>query len=298
MRIAYNTVYRSLLESLERTAGELAARQQQVASGRRIATPSDDPSAAVRAIAERNEIGALDRYLRAADTADARLSVLDGVLGDISSLITSARRVVAAASNSFLTDTQREALATELEGIRDTLVGDANTRSGNTYLFAGTASLTRPYVQAPDGTVSAYQGDSGAAVIDVDRGSTVQVTFDGDAIFRGTDTDDVFVVLENVIAAVRAADAAGIAAGMDALNRAFDRVSAAAVQVGHDMRQIDGDRVALDRLRRAGIARVSDLEDANMVEAISGMTRAETAYRAALGAGATLGRLSLFDFVR
>jgi len=50
-------------------------------------------------------------------------------------------------------------------------------------------------------------------------------------------------------------------------------------------------------LKRASETRVAELEGANLAEAISGMNQAETAYRAALGAIGTRGRVSLMDYL-
>jgi flagellin-like hook-associated protein FlgL len=64
------------------------------------------------------------------------------------------------------------------------------------------------------------------------------------------------------------------------------------------MRAIEVQQGRVGALRRASEARIGALEGADMAEAISGMTQAEAAYRAALGAVAATGRVSLMDYLR
>ena len=83
MRISFQTGYRDSLADIERSAEAMAKYQRQVSSGKRLQAPSDDPTAAVGAVAEHTEIGAIDQYIEAADSANSRLTVIDTVLGDM-----------------------------------------------------------------------------------------------------------------------------------------------------------------------------------------------------------------------
>ena len=69
-------------------------------------------------------------------------------------------------------------------------------------------------------------------------------------------------------------------------------------RVGASLRAIEEDVLTLEETNRASTARISSLEDANMAAAISGLTQAETTYRAALGVAAQLNRLSLMDYLK
>ncbi len=84
---------------------------------------------------------------------------------------------------------------------------------------------------------------------------------------------------------------------MNEFQGAFDRATAAESRVGSDMNAIDGEKSRLEEMRLAAMTRVSKLEDANLAEAISGMNRADTAYKAALGAVSTATRVSLLDYL-
>lgn len=298
MRVTSNSEYLGAMADIQRAATDLAKWQAQVSSGRRLQVPSDDPAAVNESVADHAEVGALDQYVRTADSAKARLTVVDGVLSDLVDRLTSARADATAALGSVATDAQREALANQLEGVSNTLLSAVNTTFRGTYLFAGSAALTAPYARQADGSVSAYQGDGNGVSLDIDGTRSVQVGFDGRALMQGSDTRDVFACLSNLVAAIRNNDQAGITSGIDGLGRALDRAVAFQSGIGTSLSDLDDEEAKLATLKQASLARISANEDANMAEAASNMAKADTAYQAALGAVGARSRLTLLDYLR
>jgi flagellar hook-associated protein 3 FlgL len=298
MRVTFGTGTTIAMSDLERAAEQLAEAQRQVASGKRVNTPSDDPSAAAAGVRARAEIAAIDQYVRTADSATSRVKVIDTVLSDMILTLTSAQAMATAARGSVQTAAQREATAKGLEGLRDALLTDANASFGGTYLFAGTASLTPPYLQNPGGSISAYRGDHTALSVDIDRNRTVQVSYDGSQLLQGTDAQDMFATLQALIDSVRANDQAGVAAGLDGLKRAFDRLVGVQSGVGAQLNALEEQTARLGDMKHATTERLSKDEDANMAEAITKMNQANTVYQSALGAVATRSKLSLLDYLR
>jgi flagellar hook-associated protein 3 FlgL len=84
---------------------------------------------------------------------------------------------------------------------------------------------------------------------------------------------------------------------MDALKRAFDRAVSTQSKVGTDENAVADEESRLDAMRRAAAARLSSEEDTNMAAAITGLSAADTAHKAALGAAATINKLSLLDYL-
>lgn len=298
MRVTFDAVHRHSTDGLEESASRLLEYQRQVSTGKRIEKPSDDPAAMAAAIGERSKIAALDRYGKAADSVASRLAVVDTVLSDLVSQLTAAQVAAASARGSSKTPVQREAAATDLEAVRDTIFSDLTASFNGAYLFSGSSSTVAPYTRTGGGAISPYAGSPVEMVVDVDEHRSLKVAFDGQAIAQGTDARDVFAEFDALIAAVRAGDDAAVGAGMDALRRMFDRVSTAQGRVGADLRTIGEQQLRLDEMRRSTTARLSSLEDADMADAITRMTQADAAYRAALGAATTVTRMSLMDYLR
>ena len=297
MRISFQTGYRNTLADIERTNADLAKYQQQISSGKRLEVPSDDPTAAVGAVKEHAEIATLDQFTQSADSANSRLTVIDTVLSDVVSKLTQAQATTASAMGNTATAQQRISAADDLAGIRDSLFASFNTMFRGTYLFGGTDTTTAPYAQNPDGSIGAYLGTTTAQSVDINRQKAVQVTYNADGITRGADATDVFGVLQNLIADVQSGNQANMQAGMDALKRAFDRAVSTQSKVGTDENAVADEQSRLDAMRRAAAARLSSEEDTNMAAAITGLSAADTAHKAALGAAATINKLTLLDYL-
>ena len=298
MRVTFNAQNRNSTAGLEDSASRLIEFQRQVSTGKRIEKPSDDPSATLGSIGEHAETAAIDQYARATDSVASRLSVVDTVLSDLIMQMERAQVSAASARGSSKTQIQRDAAATDLEGIRDTVFGDLNTSFNGTFVFSGSASTVAPYTRVGSGPISAYAGSTSEMVVDIYQQRAVKIAFNGQLVTQGTEPQDIFAEFDDLIAAVRAGDNAGIDAGMQALQRMFERVSTAQGRVGADLRTIDEQKLRLSELRRSSVKRLSSLEDTNMAEAITGMAQADAAYRAALGAVNSVTRMSLMDYLR
>jgi flagellin-like hook-associated protein FlgL len=108
----------------------------------------------------------------------------------------------------------------------------------------------------------------------------------------------VLTELTNLAAALNANDTTAIADGAAALQRAFDRAVAAQGRVGNDLRSIEDVRTLLADAKLSALTRLSQIEDVDLAEASTRLVQSETAYRAALTAMATIGRLSLMDYLK
>ena len=297
MRVPLNSAIRDAQAQLGRAEQQIANRTRELSTGRRLNTLSDDPSSSVGAIISRAHVGRIDSYVRATDSVEARLNIVDSVMSDTVTQLTAGLTAVIGARGSEVPPGAREAYAIQLEGIRDTILSAVNTQFNGTYLFSGAASTTEPYTKTA-GVVSGYQGSTTSVEIDIDHSTAVQVSRNADALLRGGDANDLFVELEQLIAAVRAGDSAGMDAGTDALNRAFDRATALQSQVGIDLRTTIEQRSRLGTRRVEGVKQVSRHEDADLVESTIALQAAEATYQAALRAIAVRLPLSLMDFIR
>ena len=296
MRVTFGSTFRNGLVDINRAAEQLALRQREVSSGRRIHLPSDDPSAMAAAMGERSEMAVLDQFTQTTDSVDSRLSVADSVYSDVINRLTNVQTRAAGGRSTILTQTQRDALAGEIRGAASAIMTAVNTSYRGMYLFSGGQSLTAPYSSGPP--ISGYQGDSNVQSVDVARDRSVQVTFDGSAILQGSAPADVFQTLEALATAVQTGNMAGIDQGLADVGAAFERVTNAQTRIGIELARLPEDRARLVTQKQAADSRRASVEDANLAEAISAATQADTAHRAALGSLANLGRLSLMDYLK
>src|SRR6185503_3284075 len=127
MRVTFDIV-RDGLSSIQTAATSLSEAQLQVASGKRLRVPSDDPLGTRLAVGEHTSIGAIDSYTRSVDSAASRLAAADGTLTDIIDKLTSAIAATTGARGTTSDPASRLAAAATLGGLRDALARDINTR--------------------------------------------------------------------------------------------------------------------------------------------------------------------------
>jgi len=184
MRISTNTLYdRGIAGILDRQAAQLGL-QQQIATGRRVLTPSDDPIAAAAILEIGQAKGLSDQYQINIGNARAALLLEEQALGDITRLLQDVKVIAVNAGNGSLRNEDRASLAKELEGRYQELLGIANRTDGNgQYLFSGYRGGTQPFSETQPGVV-AYNGDEGQRLIRIGASRQLAVNDSGKAVFQ------------------------------------------------------------------------------------------------------------------
>jgi len=166
MRIATARVYENGISGILKAQVKLDKTQQQLATGRQILNPSDDPAAMARVLELRQEIANTDQYQKNSDVAIARLNLEESALISASDILKRVRNLAIQANHAGLADSDRQTLALEVRQSFEELVGLANTRDANgEYLFGGYDSLTKPFT-VNNHKVS-YAGDQGSRFIQI-----------------------------------------------------------------------------------------------------------------------------------
>lgn len=184
MRISTVTMFEQSTASMNRQQSDLMRVSQQIASGRRVVNPSDDPQAASRAIGVDQAKAATEQFSDSRVSARNSLSQTESIINSVSDAITSAKGLLIQASSDTLTDEQRESIASELKGVYETILGQANSTDGNgRYLFGGYKDNSPPFVKSADGNVE-YKGDTNAREQRVDATRLMPVADNGVTIFQ------------------------------------------------------------------------------------------------------------------
>ncbi|WP_249979031.1 flagellar hook-associated protein FlgL [Vreelandella olivaria] len=184
MRVSTVTMFEQSTASINRQQNEFLKVSQQIASGRRVVNPSDDPQAASRAVGVDQSKAMTQQYADARVSARNSLAQTESILNSISDAVTSAKALLIQASSDTLSDADRESIASELKGIYETMLGQANATDGNgRYLFGGYKDNAPPFVKSADGNVE-YTGDVSAREQRVDSSRLMPVNENGVTIFQ------------------------------------------------------------------------------------------------------------------
>jgi flagellar hook-associated protein 3 FlgL len=184
MRIATNTIYDQSSNAMSRQQSLLLRVGSQISSGKKVNNPSDDPLATSKALAISQSASVNDQMKTARVAVRNSLGQEESVLNSVSDALISAKTTLIKGSTGTLTDADRSSIATDLQGVLDTIMGQANAADGSgSYLFAGYKTTTPPFVKDALGNVS-YVGDNGVAAQQVDSARLMSSSDTGNSIFQ------------------------------------------------------------------------------------------------------------------
>ncbi len=187
MRISSNTIFESNVAALNVQQARLLHTQQQLASGKRILNPSDDPVAAARSLDVSQADAMNTQYSSNRNAAIHTLTMADGALESITSLLQEVRTLSVDAGSGLLGNSERKTIAADFDRRLQELIGLANSTDGlGNYLFAGFQSKLQPFADTSAGV--SYFGDDGQ------RNVQVSATFQ---MASGDSGADVFMRVKN-----------------------------------------------------------------------------------------------------
>ncbi|HUX65200.1 flagellar hook-associated protein FlgL [Sulfuricella sp.] len=184
MRISTNTIYDMGVASVQQSTSDLIRTQQQVSSGRRILSPSDDPVASARVLDLSQSQSLNKQYDTNTGSATSSLGLEESMLSSVGNLIQDVRTYALQAANAPLSDQDRASIAVDLRGRYQELLGLANSTDGNgQYMFSGYKGVTKPFVETSLGNVT-YQGDQGQRLIQISPSRQMAVSDSGTDVFQ------------------------------------------------------------------------------------------------------------------
>jgi len=183
LRVSTLQHFRAGEESIVARQRELLITQQQIASGRRLNGPADDPLGASDSAAIRSGIAQFEQFRSNQAHAGYVLNLGESALkGFIEGIQDVQARLVAAGNGSY-GDGERRMIAGEIEGVLARLVGLANADDGaGGFLFGGAQHGAAPFAQS--GNDVSYHGDPILQRLEVSRDRFLQIKFSGDELFN------------------------------------------------------------------------------------------------------------------
>lgn len=300
-RVTHQSTQRAALSNLQATQSRLAQLQQQASSSKLITKASDDPAKAADAMALRKEQQATAQYSRNIQDGVSWLTSIDSAIGSSLSYVNRARDLaVRGASTGTLNPEAREAIAVELEGIRDALAAQANTTYLGRSVFAGTSDGPAYTRDALTGEFT-YNSSAGTVERRTGASTTVRVDADGAAVF-GTSNDpdspdvSVFALLDDIAATLRAGG--NVQADITKLDGRRDKMLAEATGVGARTNQLESAQEILGHKTMSLKGDLSAVEDIDLPATLIELQMQEVAYQAALGATARVLQPSLLDYLK
>lgn len=183
MRISTQVYHQRSVDSVLSKQATLSEQNQHLSSTKRVLTGADDPVAIATIQRLKQEISVGEQYLKNADSAEAASSIEDTALSQVTNILQRVRELVVTSGNETYGEDNRESIATQLEGLREELIGVANTQDGSSqYIFSGFQVDTLPFQTNEFGEID-YHGDDGERSYQVGSGVSVQGYDSGSSVF-------------------------------------------------------------------------------------------------------------------
>ncbi|GMR15890.1 MAG: flagellar hook-associated protein FlgL [Gammaproteobacteria bacterium] len=182
-RISSFQMHQNAINAMLKQHETLSRTQQQVATGKKIFKPSEDPVAASRVVNLNDTLSAIDQHQSNVDAARARISLSEGVLSHVVESIHRARELAIQANNDSQNESTRSFIAAEIEQIQEALLNLANTTdSNNEFLYSGGLSRFKPFSRNEAGGFE-YNGDESHREIQISGSRRIAVDDPGSEVF-------------------------------------------------------------------------------------------------------------------
>jgi flagellar hook-associated protein 3 FlgL len=285
-----------LLAALNQTQLNSQHAYLEVAMGRSVNQPSDNPAASALLVQNNDQITFNTTYLQNLTSIQGQLQTADSTLSSVTTALQRAISLGVEGANGTRSDSNRAAIATELQGIQDQIVSLANTSYQGRYIFSGTLTNAPPFVA--DGTVASgvrYDGNDAVNTVTVGNGYQLAVNQPGSQLFASPG-HDIFLSLTNMIQALQSNT--GYETAVTAIRDAYDHLSAQRVFYGNSMNQAQSQTTYLNAAKLQLSQEQNTLGGADLAAAATRLASAETSTQATLAAIGKYSQLNLFDYLK
>jgi flagellar hook-associated protein 3 FlgL len=307
MQISTSYLFNQASQQLSKLQGDLSKSQAQIAAQKQVLNPSDAPDQSAAILRLKSVIGRQDSYNKSLDTINNRLGAEDTTLKNANNLVVRIKEIAVQAANGTLSPSDRQALGTELKGLRDSLLSLANTQdsSGN-YIFSG-SRVSQPAFGEDASGQTVYQGDQTHMNVVVGEKQSIPINRSGsDAFVRvvrtGSDGQatgvSFFQSLDDLTAGINSSDQAAIQRGLGEVDNLQQGISLAQASVGTDMKVVEQQTAIVQDTTLGLRSTLSNIEDLDFSKAMTQMSKQMLALEAAQSSFAKISQLSLFNYIK
>ncbi|HVU47615.1 MAG TPA: hypothetical protein VHD85_15900 [Terracidiphilus sp.] len=201
MRVDPNYIT-NLAGALDQVQGNQQLLTNELSSGVRVNSISQDPLAAGENVLLLNQIQQDDSFTQTSSLVTGQLQVADSALGSVVTQLTQAISLATSANNGTLNSSDVQSVSNQIAGILAEVQSLANTSYQGQYIFGGGETSAAPFStsNATSPAVTTYSGDSDVNYLQMPNGQKIQLNVPGDQIFLGSGSNNVFAALNNLIA--------------------------------------------------------------------------------------------------
>jgi len=282
-----------MLEQQER----LSNIQQKISTGRRILSPSEDPSGSARILGLNQVVEINEQYQRNADIVQARLETEDVTLTSIVDVYQRVRELAVQGLNDPLGQENRDAIAAEIrQQLAELLSLSSRKDSSGEYLFSGFKGDTVPVTDDGNGGY-AYAGDQGQRRVAIGPSRNIEDSDNGFELFFNINntTENAFSAVYNLANTLE--NNTQSPASLNDIDAIMDNLSTYRSRTGARLNSIEVQNNVNEGVVVHSKELLSDLEDLDIAEAITELNLRLTGLEAAQQSYVRVQGLSLFNLL-
>ncbi len=217
----------SLLTSIN--GGETYAQQlgTELSTGSSILSPSDNPAGATEALGAQAASAQAHTWVGNAQDGLSRLGLANQTLNQVLTEVSQLQQAVESTSTAVVSPAGTAALASQVEGIGQSILANANTSYEGYAIFGGTSAQADAFDSAGN-----YQGNSTVPQRSVGSGIALAAGVTGSSVF-GSGTTGLFGVISQTVSDLHSGNLnAVLGTDLGKINSFYDQISGSAAQVG------------------------------------------------------------------
>jgi len=295
MRVNPNP-YPDLLADVANSQQQINTDEQQIASGRNVNVPSDNPAAAAVLVQNAEQTAQADQFQRSVGSVQGEIQNADSTLNAVIAALQQAIDLGVEGANGTVNSDDRLAIVTQVQGIQNQLLSLANLSYQGNYVFAGTATQTAPYVLDPNSTSGVtYQGNTGVNRVTLGNQFSLQSNLPGSQLFSASG-NDMFQSIQDLITSLQSGT--GIGTAVTEVGNASSYISAHSVFYGNALSQLNAQQTYLSSDTAQLAQQQTTVAGADLTGVISNLTTAQTSLQATLEAIGRTSQIDLFDYLK
>jgi flagellar hook-associated protein 3 FlgL len=295
-RITQNMLNTQLMRNLNSNMLRMDNSQNQLATGRRINKPSDDPVGIAFGLRYRSEISANEQYESNANAAVSWMDYTDVTLGQAGDVLQRVRELTVQASNGTNSAESLSAIKSEITQLTEQIVTIGNSEFNGKQVFNGQFTDKKPYTLA---TAENEATDDKEINFELGAGVKIGISVTGNKVFGEANMkDNLFFVLKDIQNKMDASDYKGLSESIGSLDKRMDAFLEIRADIGAKSNRIE---MIQNRLKDIGVnlqTLQSKTEDVDVAAVITSLKTDENVYNSSLDVGAKLIKPSLIDFLR
>ncbi|RIW39063.1 flagellar hook-associated protein FlgL [Bacillus salacetis] len=300
MRVTQSMLTANSMRNLSSSYDRMGKLQDQLATGKKITRPSDDPVVAMKGMFYRSNLTGIEQYKRNLSELYLWMENSEAGIDQANQGLQRVRELTIQGKNDTLSPEDRQAIAREIEQIKEDLVNVADTQVAGRYIFHGTDVSKSPIADkgnagtAPQVAANIADSSIDNYSIEVSRGVSLKANVNPNNVF----SQKLFDTIHNIQNAFESGDMSSMDTQLENLDSVTDQLSAERSELGARYNRLE---MVEDRLMQQEITAsrvLSDNEDADIERVITDLKTQESVHRAALGVGARIIQPTLMDFLR